>query len=188
MKKTIAIIIMSIIILGLGGYIAYDKLYAGKEVEPEPTEETDATQKEELAPWLDYLLNTDGVKITKITGFEPMTINGTNDLEGELTIDELKDILTGKVTKYINACGRGGDGYSFDITYEKDGKEYVLSSIISHISKEGTHDKYDTDFLKALMESVTNTSDMTAECQGLDPVDDYHIDFDSDKLLSYLTD
>ena len=41
MKKTIAIIILIIICLGLGGYIAYDKLYAEKEVEKEP-----ATEKE----------------------------------------------------------------------------------------------------------------------------------------------
>ena len=39
MKKTIVIIILIIICLGLGGYIAYDKLYAEKEVEKEPIEE-----------------------------------------------------------------------------------------------------------------------------------------------------
>ena len=40
MKRTIAIIMLIIICLGLGGYIAYDKLYAEKEVEKESTEET----------------------------------------------------------------------------------------------------------------------------------------------------
>ena len=44
MKRTIAIIIMAIIILGLGGYIAYDKLYT-KELKPEETKEE---KKEEI--------------------------------------------------------------------------------------------------------------------------------------------
>ena len=40
MKKTITIIIMAVIILGLGGYIAYDKLYT-KELKPEETKEVE---------------------------------------------------------------------------------------------------------------------------------------------------
>ena len=42
MKKTITIIIMGIIILGLGGYIAYDKLRNDK------TEQNNAEEKEDL--------------------------------------------------------------------------------------------------------------------------------------------
>ena len=48
MKRTIAIIILVLMVLGLGGYIAYDKLYT-KELKPEETKEEKKEETKEYA-------------------------------------------------------------------------------------------------------------------------------------------
>ena len=66
MKKTITIIILVLMVLGLGGYIAYDKLYT-KDLKPEDTKEEkkENTQKIKVVDALDITYNTyvDDVKI-----------------------------------------------------------------------------------------------------------------------------
>ena len=65
MKRTITIIIMAIIILGLGGYIAYDKLYT-KELKPEETKEEKKEEIKEVEENVDvqdgYVYNEKKVK------------------------------------------------------------------------------------------------------------------------------
>ena len=188
MKKTIAIIILIIICLGLGGYIAYDKLYAEKQVEKEPTEEKNVEEKkEELAPWLDYLLNTDGVKIKNIKGNSIDFEGDTGRHDGELTIEELKDILTEEVVKFIDPCGRGGIFSDFNIVYEKNGVEYEISPWNANSNIE------DKEFITVLEKSVTKVDESkeeienneNSECTPKTIIDIY---YDDTKLLDYLTD
>ena len=170
--------------MGLTGYICYDKFYTKEEAKGkgETTEKKDVEGKEELAPWLDYLLNTDGVKITKIVG-DAIDFEGDSGRhEDELSINQLSDILTGTVKKYINPCGRGGITEGFEITYTKDGVEYKTGSW------GATSNNLDSDFLTAVEKSVTESKDYTREDSGCDPRTIIDIDFDSDKLLKYLTD
>ena len=218
MKKTITIIILSVLALGLAGYICYDKLYAkeetkGKEIAQEKAKEkkeekseiktttkeetttksesnssassnstnnstskSNSTTSEKLAPWLDYLLYTAGVKITKIEAY-------VFDDNGTITVDELKNIVSGsEVNKTINPCGRGGINEGFTITYEKNGVEYKAKAW------GATSNTSDADFINAVNKSVTKTYNMTG--QGCDDSGKETIDilFDYNKLQKYLTD
>ena len=95
MKKTIAIIILIIICLGLGGYIAYDKLYAEKE----PIEKKDITIKIEdgLSIEEEREYGSDGCKVSIDTVLPKVLVNGKE-------VNKIKSKLDDVFTEKMNAA------------------------------------------------------------------------------------
>ena len=141
MKKTIAIIILIIICLGLGGYIAYDKLYAEKETKG--TEET----TEKAAPKDTVTVNTmtytetdaaGGIKTVEYPKFE----NNNVEMEELNSVTQETAMLLLKLTKkYPSNEGKNIKvGYRYTIKnnilvvsafYEwyNEGNSYILSKV-----------------------------------------------------------
>lgn len=142
MKKTITIIILIIICLGLGGYIAYDKLYAKEEIKG--TEETTKKADPKDAVTVNTMTYTEtdaagGIKTVEYPKFE----NNNVDMEELNSVTQETAMLLLNLTK--KSPSNDGEnikvGYRYAIKnnilvvsifypeWYKDGNSYILSKV-----------------------------------------------------------
>ena len=183
MKKNIIIVMLAIMVIGLSGYIAYDKLLNQKEIsenqEKENNNENEENnyetnnEQEDNITWYDYLLEQEFVSASlqvctiddkyvygKESDWQPNPGTGR-----DITKDELKRILTTiKESEGINTLiGEVVKGYGYaapacvdelNYRYIHKGKEYSFK-----LADETTIITEDQDFIKVLnnhMKEYTN--------------------------------
>lgn len=147
------VIVLFLLVLGLGGYIVYDKVLSNNET---PVNETtnnvpsnDDIVEEQLPEWVEYLLNQNITDITYQKGqleYDETTGKNSCTPEKKMTKEQLKDILI-KMTeadlkKYEDSGGRGGpcwigivvkynntkfEIYRNDAIFIEDNEEYIMS-------------------------------------------------------------
>ena len=140
MKKTIVIIIMTVIILGLGGYIAYDKLYTVKEEDKHENSEkiktsTDESkiQNQEVDNKAEDNLKDEGETITQIIINDYS--NRTAYIEnGSLKISDANTLALDSKIININ-YSRSCSGYYNIFLLTENGKVYSNSEITSNFFK-----------------------------------------------------
>lgn len=138
-NNTGVIILLILIILGLVGYIVYDKALSNKEVcetnemEQEENNETIKNDTEEsiLPKWAQYILEQNISKITVkrgINGYLDPAVGCPEDKQ--ITKEELKQILEkmtiGKLTKHLDTGGFGGPCLTDIIIEYNDNKKTEL--------------------------------------------------------------
>ena len=125
----VLVIVLFLLVLGLGGYIVYDKVLNSKEA-PENETTNDVVEEEKLPEWVEYLLNQDisSIVVNKNNPDDP--INACPE-PVEITKDQLKQILKemtgGTLIKFIDYAGgfAGPCGDKITIKYGSD-KELIF--------------------------------------------------------------
>ena len=132
------IILLVLIILGLAGFIVYDKVLSNKEEKVKNNEQaeniTDETKTEEgtkLTKWANYLIEQNITKITVHRTFKDYLDPEVGCPEDKfITKDELKQILEkmtqGKLTKFLDAGGFGGPCLPSIVVEYNDDKKLEL--------------------------------------------------------------
>lgn len=132
MKKNIIIIILSIIVLYLGGYITYDKMHNNNQVENNNnSEEIDSNSNkdnENLPKWAKYLLEQNITEIEVVNRTCTVENDKINESSETITKEQLENILTkmteSKLIKHYYG-GMGGPCLG-DITIKYNNQEVSL--------------------------------------------------------------
>ena len=147
------VIVLFLLVLGLGGYIVYDKVLSSRENSTNDTTNdvpSDNTIEEKQLPeWAEYLLNQNITDIIYKKGkfeYDEKTGKSFCTPEKEMTKEQLKNVLI-KMTeadlkKYEDSSGRGGpcwigivvnynntkfEIYGNDAIFIEDNDEYIMS-------------------------------------------------------------
>ena len=168
-SKIIIIILVVLLICALG-FICYDK-FINKEKPPVPTPSPSPTieptnneeEQDDLEEWMTYLLNQN---------IKSVSLN--DDIKHkDLTVDDLRLFLQefNSHKHTIKKIYSGtGDSLSIQVTYFKDGKEYIvrfmpLESNVIHVIFDST-DKTDLDLIN-LLDKVMNESAKATDGLGI---------------------
>lgn len=122
----VLVIVLSILVLALSGYIIYDKVLNKKN-----NNQSDILEQTKYNNWTDYILNSDIQEIT-INRTRAAVKENEEDISKKTTIskEKLKEIFT-KLKKYNlvkkYTLGMGiADGDILSITYKKDNVDYIF--------------------------------------------------------------
>ena len=128
------IIVLILIIIGLGGYIVYDKVLINKEApinEPSNNVPSNDTAVEEKLPeWAEYLLKQNISSIVVNNRTCTIDDDGMHESSEQLTVDQLRKVLAEvtktKLTKYKVVTGFGGPCLTNIKVKYNDSKEFEL--------------------------------------------------------------
>lgn len=143
MKKNILIIILTIMVIGLSGYIAYDKLLNNNETTKNQNKEENNKDTENNISWLDYLLEQEFVSASlsicriddKYVYYKDQDSGPNPGVYRNITEEELKTILNtiNESERNDNPFGEIVKGYGYaapactdelNYRYIHNGKEY----------------------------------------------------------------
>lgn len=177
MKKNIIIVILTILVIGLSGYIVYDKLLSKKEMneiqEKENKDKNNNVQDKNNVTWIDYLLEQEFISASlSVCSIDGKVVYGKDSdwqpnpgAGRDITKEELKKILN-TIYESDNENNFFGEivksyGYAVPVCaelvtykYIHNGKEFEFSLNSAKIIV--THDE---DFIKILnnhMKEYTN--------------------------------
>lgn len=107
----VLVIILALLVLGLGGYVFYDKVLGNKETPA--TTNSDTTTEETLPEWAEYLLKQNISSIVVNNRTCTLDNDGVmHESSEQLTVEQLRKVLgevtKGKLTKYKDIGGFGG--------------------------------------------------------------------------------
>lgn len=145
----VLVIVLFLLVLGLGGYIVYDKALNNNETLKKDVSNNETVEEEKLPEWAEYLLNQNITEIKVFNRLQPS--DGVNCLEPEnITKEQFTSIITEMVksdlANYKNASGFGGPCMKDLIVKYNDDQEFKLllfkyivtndDNIVSSLTKE----------------------------------------------------
>ena len=186
----VLVIVLFLLVLGLGGYIVYDKVLSNKETPVnEPTNNVPSNNdvvEEQLPEWAEYLLKQNINSIVVNNRTCTMDDDGMHESSEQLTVDQLRKVLVevtkSKLTKYKDIGGFGGPCIRNIKVKYNDTKEFELF-LYKYIDIERT----DSEIISLLeKENYTNVESRTNTPVPENPQSMFEYDWDGAYLDTLL--